>query len=206
MANDTFNTTFLLSQVKQGNEAAFAKIYDHFSKQIYRSILFLVKDDDTAQELLQELFLHVWKQRELIIPEISFWPYLYKVSKWLVHNHFRKIAQDKRLIDQLIITTVDYVLDAEHSMIDQETHALLAKAIENLPPQRRQVFKLCKFEGKSYQEVSEIMGISPATINNQIVEANKSVKQFFRLNHDLAVILFMCLGSTIIAHALNTVI
>ncbi|EHQ25549.1 RNA polymerase sigma factor [Mucilaginibacter paludis] len=191
MSLDKTNITLLLNQLQQGSERAFAKIYDHCSRPLYRNILFLVKDEEVAQELLQELFLTVWTRREQIDPDKAFWPYLYMVARWLVLNHFQKVARDKRLIDHLIITTVDHVTNAEENMIDQETYELLMRAIEDLPPQRKQVFKLCKFEGKSYQEASEILGISTSTIRNQIVSANKSVKEFFLLNTDLAVFLIV---------------
>ncbi|MBB6108708.1 RNA polymerase sigma-70 factor, ECF subfamily [Mucilaginibacter lappiensis] len=189
MVTNNLNIVFLLKQLQLGSEQAFAKIYDHFSRPLYRNILYLVKEEEVAQEILQELFLHVWTQRARVDAEKTFWPYLYKVARWLVLKHFRKVAQDKRLIEHLIITTVDHVTNAEDMLIDQEMHALLAKAIENLPPQRKQVFKLCKFDGKSYQEASEILGISTETIRNQIVAANRSVKEYFRLNNDLAILL-----------------
>jgi len=188
MASNNIDTIFLLKQLQLGSEDAFSKIYDHFSKPLYRNILRLVQDEEIAQELLQDLFLHVWTKREQIDPDKTFWPYLYKIAKWLVLNHFRKVAQDKRLITHLIITTVDHVTNVEESLIDQETRALLMKAIEHLSPQRKEVFKLCKFEGKSYQEVGDILGISTATIRNQIVAANKSVKEFFLLNNNLAIL------------------
>jgi len=192
MSLDNENVTFLLQQLKLGNELAFSKIYDYFSRPVYRHVLKLVSNEDIAEEILQEVFLTVWIKRDKIDPAQSFWPYLYKVAKLLIYSHYRKIAQDKRLLEHLIITSIERVTNAEEVLIDQETHALLIKAIEHLPPQRKQVFKLCKFEGKSYQEVADLLGISTSTISNQIVAANKSVKEFFLLNNDLAVLFISC--------------
>jgi len=192
MATKNVNTTFLLHQLQQGSERAFSKIYDHFSRSIYRHVLKLVSDEDIAEEILQEVFLTVWIKRDKIDPAQPFWAYLYKVAKWLIFAHYRKIAQDKRLLEHLIITSIDKVTNAEEVLIDHETHALLVKAIEHLPPQRKQVFKLCKLDGKSYQEVADLLGISTSTISNQIVAANKSVKEFFLLNADLAILFISC--------------
>jgi RNA polymerase sigma factor (sigma-70 family) len=66
---------------------------------------------------------------------------------------------------------------------------LLHEAIAQLPPQRKQVYTLCKLEGKSNEEAGRELGISTATIRNQIVKANKAVKQYFLLNHDIAIVL-----------------
>ncbi|SDF45589.1 RNA polymerase sigma-70 factor, ECF subfamily [Mucilaginibacter pineti] len=192
------NLFFLLQQLQQGSEPAFAKIYDQFSRQLYRNILRMVNDEDIAQEILQDLFLTVWVKRAKLDPNKSFTPFLYKVAKDMIYDHYRKVANNKRIIDHLIITTVDHVTNAEDSIIDREMYDLLMRAIEHLPAQRKQVFKLCKFEGKSYQEVGEILGISPNTIRNQIVAANKSVKEYFLLNHDVAILFIV----TSLAHLL----
>jgi RNA polymerase sigma factor (sigma-70 family) len=158
-----------------------------------------VNDEEIAEEILQEVFLTVWTKRKEIDPKKTFWPFVHQIARFLIYNHYRKVAQDKRLLTHLIIITVDHVVDAEQTFIDLETQQLLMQAIEHLPPQRKLVFKLCKFEGKSYQEAGELLGISTATIRNQIVAANKSVKEFFLLNNDLAVILIIsavaCLAS-----------
>lgn len=200
MASENINITFLLNQLQQGSEAAFSKIYDHFSPQLYQSILYLVKDQSIAEEILQDLFMHVWNRRSSIDPENTFWPYLYKVAKWLIQTHFKKVAKDKRLLEQLIISAVEHVINAEDLMIQAEGRLLLAKAIENLPPKRKEVFKLCKIEGKSHKEAADILGISTDTISNQIKAANKSLKDFFLHNSDLAVVI---ITSTITYMVLN---
>ncbi|QEM03124.1 sigma-70 family RNA polymerase sigma factor [Mucilaginibacter rubeus] len=192
MASENVDITFLLKQLQQGSETAFSKIYDLYSKPVYRHVLRLVYDEDVAAEILQETFLAVWVKRDKINPQQSFSPFIYQIAKILVFSHYRKVSQNKRLLDHLIITTVDTVINAEEAIIDQETHQLLIKAIEHLPPQRKQVFKLCKFEGKSYQEVADLLDISTSTISNQIVAANKSIKEFFLLNNDLAVLIVTC--------------
>ena len=205
MASENVNITLLLNQLRQGCPRAFSKIYDHFSRPIYRHIRKLVYEEEVAEEILQEVFLAVWNKREKIDPAQSFWPYLYQVAKLLVYSHYRKVAQNKRLLDHLIITSVDRVTNAEELLIDRETHELLIRAIERLPPQRKQVFKLCKLEGKSYQEVADQLGISTSTINQQIVAANKSVKEFFLLNNNLALLFITCTVTCLaIQNSVNT--
>ncbi|MHB8205905.1 RNA polymerase sigma factor [Mucilaginibacter sp.] len=189
MASDNENLELVLRQLQQGSEEAFTLLYDKYSKQLYRNILRLVKDEDIAEELLQDLFLRIWESRENITPEKSFKSFLYKVAENLVYGHFRKIAKDNRLIAKLVISYNDVETNAEDVMISKENQDLLHKAIAHLPPQRKQVYMLCKLEGKSYEEVSNELGISTSTVRNQIVKANKAVKQYFVLNQDIAIIL-----------------
>jgi len=197
MASDNENLKLLIQQLQTGSEKAFTAVYDKYSPQLYRNILRLVKDDEIAQELLQDLFLKIWERRQYIKIEGSFKSFLYKVAENLVYAHFRKIAKDNRLIAKLIISYDDFETNVEETIISRENHDFLKKAIENLSPQRKQIYTLCKLEGKSYEEVSNELGISTSTVRNQIVKANKSIKQYFTLNQDMVIVL---LASEILRH------
>jgi len=189
MTTDNENLGLLIKQLQQGSEQAFTQLYDKFSNQLYRNIFRLVKDDDIAQELLQDLFLKIWESREKIDPEKSFKSFLYKVAENLVYAHFRKIAKDNRIMAKLVISFVEFDPNTEDAIISKENHALLKKAIENLSPQRKFIYTRCKLEGKSYEEVSTELGISVSTISDHIVKANKAVKKYYHLNQDIAIIL-----------------
>ena len=174
------NLNFLVEQLKKGNELAFTQLYDIFSKPLYRSILRLVKDEDITQELLQDLFLKIWEKRESIKPDSSFKSYLYKVAENLAYQHFRKVGKNDRLIAKLIMSYSDLDSNAEEKMISREDHQLLKRAIEHLAPKGKQVYTLCKLNGKSYEEAAEELGISKKTVSGHIVQANKDVKRYFR--------------------------
>jgi len=75
--------------------------------------------------------------------------------------------------------------------LQEEKANLLESAIQQLPAQRQQVFRLCKLEGKSYKEASELLGISVSTISDHIVKATKSIKIYFESNRPLSVILLL---------------
>jgi RNA polymerase sigma-70 factor (ECF subfamily) len=189
MAAENTNT-ILLQQLQQGSVHAFTAIYDLFSKPLYRNILRMVKDEAIAEELLQDLFFKLWVKRHDLDTEKPLKPYLYKIGASLVYKHFRKEAQDQRLINQLIIDTVDHATDAEQAVIDKEMQTLLGMAIAQLSPQRKQVFTLCKLEGKSYSEVGAVLGTSNETVKDHIVKANKAIRHFFLHNPKLLLALF----------------
>lgn len=188
MVSDNENLELLIKQLQQGSEQAFTQLYDKFSKQLYRNIVRLVKDEDIAEELLQDLFLKIWEGREKINPEKSFKSFLYKVAENLVYAHFHKIAKDNRIIARLVISYTEFDTYAEDAIISNKNHALLKKAIENLSPQRKFIYMRCKLEGKSYEEVSSELGISVSTISDHIEKGNKVVKKYFHLNQDIAII------------------
>ena len=183
--------TLLLKQLQNGSEHAFTILYDQFSKPIYRNILRLVKDEDIADELLQDLFLKIWEIRSNIKLEGSFQSFLYKVAGNMVYMYFRKTAKDNRLIENLIKAYVDHETEGAETILSEENIDLLQIAIGTLPPQRKHIYTLCKLEGKSYEEVSELLGVSTSTISDHIVKANKTVKQYFLLNKNTAIVFIL---------------
>lgn len=181
---EDFYQKSLLTDLKMGDENAFNGIYEAYSKPMYLKILGMVKDKDIADELLQELFIKLWDNREKIIPEKAFQSYLYTIAKNLVYNYFRKIASDNSLIEQLLLRGTEHYLNAEELLLNKETSELLKNAIDQLSPQRKLVFELCKIEGKSYEEASKILDISIATINSHMTKSLQSIKSYLIKHQD----------------------
>jgi RNA polymerase sigma-70 factor (family 1) len=179
----------LLLQLKQGHEPAFNTLYLVYSKPLYQKINRVVKDESVADELLQDLFLKVWKMREDIRPEQSFVSFLHTIAKNLVYDYFRKISKDKRLHERLILNAVDYYMQTEEALIGKETSDIIQQAISRLSESRRKVFILCKMEGKSYQEAADILGITVATVNSHMVTSIRSIKEYLHKNQEIGTII-----------------
>jgi len=167
----------ILLRMLRGDELAFEKIYRLYSPGLYGKLLKLLKSVPQTEEILQDVFLKVWEYRGSIDPEKSFRAFLFKIAENKAYDFFRKVARDKKMEAELIaLSTLDY-LALEEFVAGDEKSVLLENAIHKLPPQRQQVFRLCKLEGKSYREVSELLGISLSTISDHIVKATKSVRE-----------------------------
>ena len=166
----------ILLRLIQGDELAFEKIYRLYSPRLYGKLLKLLKSVPQTEEILQDVFLKIWEYRASIDPEKSFRAFLFKIAENKAYDFFRKAARDKKFEAELIaLSTVNYMA-LEEFVADDEKSVLLENAINKLPPQRQQVFRLCKLEGKSYKEVSELLGISLSTISDHIVKATKSIR------------------------------
>jgi RNA polymerase sigma-70 factor (ECF subfamily) len=82
--------TKLLIALKSGSQKAFAQIYQNYSARIYLNIFKMVKSEDDAKELLQDVFFKVWTKRDFIDVEQSFRSYLFQIAKYKVYNHIRR--------------------------------------------------------------------------------------------------------------------
>lgn len=181
------NEKVLLHRLRRGEKAAFEKLYHRYKGRLGANLFRLLKSWDEAEEYLQELFFRIWENRQNIDPEKSFQAYLYRIASNLVYDHFRKIAKDQSLAEQLWVR-VSELYDPQALALQIRTDQELMRIIELLPPKRRAVFKLCKLEGKSYAEVAELFSISAAAVNDHITKANKFLQENF--DKSLLIMLF----------------
>ena len=137
--------------------------------------------------------MKIWDNRQNIDIDQSFRSYLFRIAENKAYDFFRKAARDKKLQAQVLVAATEHYEHIESMLFNKENLAILNGAIESLPSQRQQVFRLCKLERKSYQEVSELLGISTSTVSDHIVKATRSVKEY----------LFANLKSTILVASLS---
>ena len=182
-ADSFYDEHELLSQLKAGDKLAFARLYELYSRPLYFNLLKLLKTEQAAEEILQNIFFIIWEKREAITINQSIKGYLFRIAENKVHDFFRKLKRNRKLYDYIQEVSCGEYEDVEIKILHSEETALLNKAIENLPPQRKRVFYLCKMEGKSYQEVSRLLGISASTINDHIVKATRAVRDFILANN-----------------------
>src|SRR5690606_17408578 len=168
----------LLRRLRNGDTAAFGRIYEIFAPVLYQRLWRLLKDSEMIEDILQDTFFKLWEKREEINPDQAFTTYLYRIADHLAIDVFRKISRDKILQQELWVNTLTFYLHTEEAFLAKEQRQLITTAIERLPPKRKQILVLCKLEDKSYQEVADLMGISVSTVSNQLVKAIKEIKNY----------------------------
>ena len=171
-----------LSLLKGGDRSAFDTVYKFYSNRIYSRILGMVKLAEVTDELVQDIFLKVWEKRTDINESLSFQAWLYKIAENIVYDHYRRLALDVKMRAHMLETYAELYNQTEDYILNKERTQLLEKALGQLPPQRQLVFKLCRIEGKSYEEAASILNISTSTVSNQLVKATKNIKDYVFFN------------------------
>jgi len=183
--------TKLVLLLKESDRRAFEQIYNLYKRRIFANLRKLLHSDSAAEELLQEVFYKLWVIREQLDPEKSFSSYLFRISGNLVYDHFRKAALDKKLQEQLIKSGSELYNHLDDMIDFKESRDQLQKVISSLPPQRQKIYKLCKIEGMSYDEVALLLGVSTSTINDHIVKATKTIKKKFYHSEQITLLLLL---------------
>lgn len=181
----------LLLQLKNGDELAFEILYNNYKFRIAGNLFKLLKSDDLVKEILQELFFKIWEVRRNIDPEKSFKSYLFLIAENLVHDYYRKVAKDRRLLAKMVASSSELYVHIEEDILSKEKALKLQEVVNLMPPQRKMVFTLCKLEGKSYKEVEEIMGINAKTISSHMLQANRFLRTYFKNSSTLTISLFL---------------
>ncbi|TYR37539.1 RNA polymerase sigma factor [Sphingobacterium phlebotomi] len=183
----------LIDLVKQSDQYAFRELYDRYSGKLYGNIQRMTKSSDVADDILQVVFVKIWENRFVIDTDRSFKSFIYQIAQNAVFDNFRKEARQRALASATSRHREE--LENSESPIEKwlgqkEDKTVLENAVEKLPPRRREIYQLCKLEGLTYDQVSKILGVSTSTINDHIVKASKTLKEY--LLHTRYYILLLC--------------
>ncbi len=181
-----------LHRLKEGDQQSFIHFYDTFKLPIYRKLLKMVRIPSIAEELTQDVFVKIWDKRALIDPEQSFRSYLYRIAQHILYDFYRKIARDERLQEEIRLLVLNEHNPTDDWLFLKETQNILDRAISSLPEQQRQIYTLCKIEGKSYKEVALELGISVHTISTHMTRASKKIQEFMTKYQHLILISGIC--------------
>lgn len=168
----------LLIRLKEGDHDAFEEIYHKYKDRLIGNLLQVLKSKEVVEEQVQELFLNIWKGRRRIDPDKPFKAYLFRIAANMAKNVMRRSYYDQRMRASLLPLDQRVYLHVEEILTSEENKLILNNLLDKLPPQRRRVFTMCKLEGMSYKEVSELLNISENTVNDHIRKANVTLQQF----------------------------
>lgn len=177
-----FNEQLLISELKNHNEKAFRTLYDTYSQDIYRYSLSILKSKELAQENVQEVFLKVWLRREKLNLEQSFKSYLFTIARNQAFNFLNKAANDLILREEIFYKSQKSFDQGDYSIREADCKRLKKQAIKQLPPKRKLIFKMSRKQGKTYDEISQELGISVNTVKSQMSKALESMRLFFQVN------------------------
>lgn len=172
----------LLIKLKEGDELAFVKIYNQYRNKVYNYAYQLSKSADTAEEIVQEVFIRLWQKREQINTDFSFSGYIRKITLNHVLNHLKKIAREKALQEEVFHHISGNTSRAEDQLLEKELRKVYEEAIAQLPARKKLIYKMVRSEELSHEEIAIKLNISKNTVKNHMVEASKSVREYVRRN------------------------
>lgn len=187
--NDENTEKLLVLNLQKGNERAFRKLFEWYQPAIYAYSLSLLKSKPRAEEIVQEVFLKVWLNRKKLNPELSFKSFVFTIARNLAFNALAKGANNKKLQEAIFYKSQQRHNPTDRRLLEADYEKLKQQAIAELSPRCKLVFQMSRNDGKSYQEISQELGVSVNTVKNQMSSALGTIKEFLVRHGDIAFLL-----------------
>ncbi len=186
MSSDV-NQLFVL--IKQNNKAAFDDLFRKYYRQLCRFAYRFIFSHHLAEEIVQDVFVRLWQQKDQINISTSIIAYLYaavrnqsinEIKKNRIHNyHLAEAHKNESMAEEMI----------QENHQDERLKNALDKACKSLPPKCREIFELSRIDGLTYEEIAEYLSISKKTVENQMgIAFNKLRQQLKPILHLLCTI------------------
>jgi RNA polymerase sigma-70 factor (ECF subfamily) len=176
--------TAQLAALRQGERAAFEALYHRYKQPVYANIRKMVPDPDAAEDLLQETFIALWENRTAIDPAKGAGGWLFVVSYNKAASYLKKKLREAAILEPETDLAELAVAD---ELGDEELYttqlALVEEAVAHLPARKQAVFRLCRFEGKSAEEVAAATGISVASVKDYLKQSTRFIREYIHLGH-----------------------
>jgi RNA polymerase sigma-70 factor (family 1) len=157
-----------LTRIIAGDRKAFEWLYKNYCSKLYDYIQLLTCDKPLAEDIVQEVFLKIWNNKEKLASVVNFNSYLYVTAKNLLSDKWRR----KNLEKEHIRNYLQYEQPIEHNLFYKHTEdKTVNAAIKTLTPRQELIYRLIREEGKTREQVSKQLNITPNTVKATMQKA-----------------------------------
>lgn len=171
------NDSLLFTQVSNGNKAAFDALFRKYYNQLVRFAMSYTKDGSMAEEIVQDTFVKIWENAPRITVTSTVGGYFYQAVKNHCLNHIKHETMKKKYEKEHVQEKPVEKFGAIENVNIVLFRQILSQAVKNLPAKCREIFEMAKFDGLSYDEISEYLEVSAKTVENQMGIALKKLRE-----------------------------
>ena len=180
VANITYSEGELVALLEQRDTAAFNYLYDHYSAALYGVIFPIVNDAEAANDVLQEVFLNIWKKFEsydAVKGRLFTW--MLNIARNASIDVLRSRSYQNSRKNQPLAETVNWNSNLQVFQPDSETIGL-HKLLEKLKEEQRVLIELAYFKGYTHEERAEIEGLPLGTVKTRIRNALIQLRNYMK--------------------------
>jgi RNA polymerase sigma-70 factor (ECF subfamily) len=180
---DIIDEKNLIRRLKQDDEKAFNILFYQHHARVYNLARRFLPYKEDAEEIVQIVFLAIWENRNQIDETLSLSGYILTIARHWIYNTIRKSIYRQGYLEHLQNQNKSLEFVTEDIVLYNELNALLDKLTAELPPKRREIFRLSRNEGLSYREIARRLSITESTVNTQLTKAldyiRKNIKSLY---------------------------
>lgn len=162
----------LLDRLGSDDPQAFEDIYRRYWQRLYDFACTKTRDTDTAEEIVQELFVTIWERRHSLQVK-NLQSYLFTSVRNRIIDHFK----DKAFA---ALDSVDPLSEPDYPLFLDELEQAMQQAVGQLPEKTRKIFVLSRFEGNTVRQIASLLGMPERTVEYHITQALRTLKTLLK--------------------------
>lgn len=155
---------------------AFTILYGRYATAINHFLLKILKSVELSEDIAQEVFIKIWSNRKLLTEIKTFKAYLFVAARNRALDSLKAAFRSDVAMSEIVHSFVAQRSTTEEDLLTKEYLSFLNRVLDSLPARSREIFSLCREQGKSYEEVASILGISRNAVKNHMVYSMKVLR------------------------------
>ena len=173
----------LMFRMKEGDMSAFEEIYYRWNRQVYSFILKITRSVSDTEDIMQDIFIRLWKMHEQIDPQKSIQSLLFTIARRIAVDMYRRNGKFAVMQqNEPVKVEADTLGVSPHEILEeQETSLMLEIAIERMPEKQRNVFTLYYRQNLSPKEIAEQLGLSYENVRKHIYNGKQQLREIIAI-------------------------
>lgn len=167
----------LIVGLRDGSKDAFMALYDMYGNRLSGYCLLHVGCSEDAEDIVQDVFLNLWKTRTELMDVETIKPFLFASARNRIINHWKERTNSALYADYVGIMSDKSTAPGIESMEYREFERKVLSEIDKLSPTQKKVVMLSRFENLDVREISEKLGLSVQTVKNALSQGLKALRK-----------------------------
>lgn len=190
---NTYIDNELIERLRNGDKTAFKRLFDKYGSRLYAFSLRYLNEKEDAEDLLHEVFLKIWENKQNLRSDTSFQSYLFTIAYNNIRQRFLKKSREEKYIQ---LFAEEYLVSSTKDEDQLDYHLFVRKfneLVDLLPQRRKEIFVLSYKEEKKNGEIAEQLNVTEQFVKKQLSIARRFVIDKMKENNDLGGMLFLFL-------------
>jgi RNA polymerase sigma factor (sigma-70 family) len=164
----------VMLMVRDGSVQMLEVLFDRYQKPLFNFYAGLTKDRPASEDLVQEVFVRILKYRATYKPGTKFRPWIYQIARNARTDQMKKYIPNAEPAEES-----EPMQPPANSLENDQQHALLRRALDKLPEEKREILLLSRFQGLRYEEIAQLLGLQVGAVKVRVHRALQELRQVF---------------------------